>query len=533
MKKVSIAIVDDESLVRLGIKSSVEWEKHGYEIIGEAGNGQDGWEMIQRKKPDIVLLDICMPVMDGITVLKKIQEMGMPCKTIILSCHDDFQYVKEAMKNGAYDYLRKNDINSMNILQILEEVRGAIRTEESTAGMTSGAQEWQQNYSKLTCLQRLITDERESLEHPDFIRKLRITQSGLYCAVFGISHYQQILARYENSYPFSLESGMLNLAKEILRQKIKQAEVFILHENRYVLLLSNPEKEDTLAWEAQVLSLLEDLHITIQNYLNVETFYGLSSVVSRFTQLPTAFGEARYAAELHYFRPENRIIQEKRKPDRTLDHPEICGLTRSISAAVSLKQYSQALDGLQNLIDWLRRRARENLDVWGVQQFFSNTAHLILLQDDQVLNESVQALPVWEDLDHTERYFREFRKRLIQPFPERDGTGKNQRHYLIRAATAYIQENLSRGDISLDEISDHLAISKSYLCRLFQKNMGISVQQYIHTVRIEKAKEYLKDFHLKIYEVAELTGFNSSTHFNIVFKKIMQCTPAEYRNGLE
>ena len=109
----------------------------------------------------------------------------------------------------------------------------------------------------------------------------------------------------------------------------------------------------------------------------------------------------------------------------------------------------------------------------------------------------------------------------------------DQKNYLIREAADYIRQNLSRGDISLDEIADHLMISKSYLCRLFQKNLGISVQQYIYHTRIEQAKEYLNDFRLKIYEVAELTGFNSSTHFNIVFKKIMRCTPAEYRNGLK
>ena len=101
MNKISIAIIDDESLVRLGIKSSVEWENYGYEIIGEADNGQNGLEMIQQKQPDIVLLDICMPVMDGIEVLKRLQQMEIDCKVIILSCHDDFHFVKEAMKNGA------------------------------------------------------------------------------------------------------------------------------------------------------------------------------------------------------------------------------------------------------------------------------------------------------------------------------------------------------------------------------------------------------------------------------------------------
>lgn len=107
MRNIGIAIIDDESLVRLGIKSSVAWEKYGYEIVGEADNGQTGLEMIREKHPDIVLLDVCMPVMNGIEVLKSLQKLKIQCKVIILSCHDDFCFVKEAMKNGAFDYLRK------------------------------------------------------------------------------------------------------------------------------------------------------------------------------------------------------------------------------------------------------------------------------------------------------------------------------------------------------------------------------------------------------------------------------------------
>ena len=85
MNKISIAIIDDESLVRLGIKSSVEWENYGYEIVGEADNGQNGLEMIQQKQPDIVLLDICMPVMDGIEVLKQLQQWKLTVRSLFLA----------------------------------------------------------------------------------------------------------------------------------------------------------------------------------------------------------------------------------------------------------------------------------------------------------------------------------------------------------------------------------------------------------------------------------------------------------------
>lgn len=160
MRNIGIAIIDDESLVRLGIKSSVAWEEYGYEIVGEADNGQTGLEMIREKHPDIVLLDVCMPVMNGIEVLKSLQKLKIQCKVIILSCHDDFCFVKEAIKNGAFDYLRKNEINSANILTVLEEVRHSLckKQDEGQGGWDS--------YARHVCLHRLITGSSEPAERP-------------------------------------------------------------------------------------------------------------------------------------------------------------------------------------------------------------------------------------------------------------------------------------------------------------------------------------------------------------------------------
>ncbi len=227
MNKISIAIIDDESLVRLGIKSSVEWENYGYEIIGEADNGQNGLEMIQQKQPDIVLLDICMPVMDGIEVLKRLQQMEIDCKVIILSCHDDFHFVKEAMKNGAYDYLRKNEINSANILNILEEVRQSVREERKNKGGVGRERGMGRLLAASSWLQRLVTEGTEADGHSVPVSRLHIQEGGLCCVVFGVSHYRQVLTRYEDGYPFTLEHSITNLAKEVIRQRTREMEIFL------------------------------------------------------------------------------------------------------------------------------------------------------------------------------------------------------------------------------------------------------------------------------------------------------------------
>ena len=124
---VKVLIAEDESLVRAGIKSLVHWEEHGYEIVEEAQNGEEAYEKIIHLKPDILITDIKMPKMDGIMLLKKLKENNISIASIILSCYDEFDLVREAMKYGARDYLLKLSISAENLLSVLNEIKNDIK----------------------------------------------------------------------------------------------------------------------------------------------------------------------------------------------------------------------------------------------------------------------------------------------------------------------------------------------------------------------------------------------------------------------
>lgn len=100
-------------------------------------------------------------------------------------------------------------------------------------------------------------------------------------------------------------------------------EVFLLQENRYVILLSSQNSVSSTQWEEKACSLVHELHTVFQNYLNADTCYGVSSAVSKFSALPEAFEHARYSLQLHYFQPDRFLIKEMRKPDRTMSRPEV------------------------------------------------------------------------------------------------------------------------------------------------------------------------------------------------------------------
>lgn len=114
-----VLIVDDEVLVRIGIKHSITWDQNGFELIGEASDGKEALEMIQKLAPDIVILDINMPVLNGIEVLRELKEQKYKGKVIVLTCFNEIEYARSAMKYGASDYVLKTTLNTDELLNAL------------------------------------------------------------------------------------------------------------------------------------------------------------------------------------------------------------------------------------------------------------------------------------------------------------------------------------------------------------------------------------------------------------------------------
>ena len=142
-----VLIVDDELLVRVGIKSSLDWGKYNFEIVGEAANGEEALKILRARRIDIVLLDIDMPVLNGINVLEAMKAENIESKVIILSCHEDFKYAQQALRLGAVDYVLKLSINSEKLCELLLNVQQLVRsTPDSMRG-----QPLQEQWNKIAC----------------------------------------------------------------------------------------------------------------------------------------------------------------------------------------------------------------------------------------------------------------------------------------------------------------------------------------------------------------------------------------------
>ncbi|NLG68961.1 MAG: response regulator, partial [Firmicutes bacterium] len=133
-------VIDDEYLVRLGIRQAIPWEQHGIVVVGEAANGQQGLELALQHAPDVILCDVRMPVMDGIAFVRRVQELGLDCAVVILSGYKEFDYVKGTLEGGAFAYLLK----PIDDDELIETVRRALQQLEQRRQATRREQHWQQ-----------------------------------------------------------------------------------------------------------------------------------------------------------------------------------------------------------------------------------------------------------------------------------------------------------------------------------------------------------------------------------------------------
>ena len=128
IRKIKVFLVEDEVIIRSGVKKSINWEQEGYEFVGEASDGELAYPMILKEKPDILITDIRMPFMDGLELSRLVKKELPDIKILILSGYDEFEYAKKAIKIGVTEYLLK-PISAAKLTEVLNAVAETIRQE--------------------------------------------------------------------------------------------------------------------------------------------------------------------------------------------------------------------------------------------------------------------------------------------------------------------------------------------------------------------------------------------------------------------
>ncbi len=314
-----VVIVDDEAIVRIGLKSMINWEKHGFQIVGEASNGQKGLDLIREEKPDITFVDIKMPVVDGIEMIKSSMELNHTTKFIVLSSYDDFDLVKKAMKLGAEDYLLKLELEANDLIETLTEVTRKLDEEfeeeerqKKTKQIFINNKEIIQEKIFFQLMSGTLT-EQSDIEHKKSSLDMNIDEGNLLCILVKLS-YSENKSLYHKDDIEMFTVSINSIIKEIVND-IFEGYSFKWKDDEFIAVFSY--KNDELAIrQKNINNLTERLNQMLQKYFNVYVSIGLSNEFSGLVNIIHAYQEAALAVRYSFFIGNNKTIRYSEIGDR-------------------------------------------------------------------------------------------------------------------------------------------------------------------------------------------------------------------------
>jgi two-component system response regulator YesN len=514
---MNLIIVDDEPIIRKGLRTLVDWESNGFRLVGEAEDGFDALELVRNHQVDIIITDLLMPRMDGLELIRQLKELQEDSSVLVLSCLDDFNYVKEAMKLGASDYILKPTMETDQLLIVLKEMKLKLEKQRLTRKQWLASQEeWKQS-KQMQLSQRLqayirngIWDEQLNLQlfpvgHKLFAVALVQQEQSLSKPfewnMLGLSAYAEL----ENQHVmllFSCNQG-LSVQEEFALRSAKVNEV--LHTYKTYNQSSTPH-DDFVISASPILSQMNDLHqlyAWIDKLLYYRFYHSTEHVILDPPLL--TMSEESIALEIR-----NDLL-------RALSHGNVNAVQYQ---TLALKQY------LEKVKPSIARVKRYVFELLGL------AVGLLRDKESRHLNHYEEKI---KSVERTQTFLRlgGLLQWLLEALTElqhiRWGNvnDSDQEHPFVRKARLFMRDNYQRSLGTVD-IAAHLKLSRSYLSDLFSRETGQSLSEELNNIRIRQAKQLLRQENLKIYEIAEAVGFTDAKSFTKVFKRIEGMTPREY-----
>ncbi|SCJ38794.1 Chemotaxis protein CheY [uncultured Clostridium sp.] len=498
-KYCRVLIVEDEFIMRQGIKHMINWESEGFTIVGEATNGKEALDLIEEVRPNIIISDIVMPILDGVDFSKLVQKKYPEVQIVILSSYDKFEYVKDTLLSGAVDYILKPTLTPANLIKTLKKAVNRI------PGM------------------KLIKNDDE--DYHSFIEKY-------------ILGYENVLneKRFIEVFPHSCFrilgidiKGLYEKNEEIVQDVISKLDQFFQENTEYKNIKSVINDRNLFYTINYKLSDDKDIVVKIDSFIrdnicNNNLFFVITEKFTNLLDIKHIYNEkfAPFIIQQFYYEDINllcteKCIKEKSEKfdfDKFYNEVKIKEFDVAISKAeiyinhaISVKMNEQKLKNLiKNLIYTI---------LVSIEEYCSNTDEL----RDRYFNIVEKALYSEALKEDTKVIFMELKMIISENCKEEDS---------IKNILEYINNNYA-SCLDLGAISQKFNFNYSYLSSYFSNHCKEGFSEYLNKIRVEKACELLKGNKYYVSEISSMVGYSDHSYFCRVFKKSKGYTPSKYR----
>lgn len=510
-KLCRVVIVDDEILIRQGIKHYLNWEQEGFQIVGEASNGKEALELIEQTKPHIVLTDIVMPIMDGEEMIRIVKANHPEIEVIVLSSFSEFHYVRSTFQSGVADYILKPKLDAQELLAILRKTAGRIPTlqlQPSSERATTSIE---------TAMEKLLTGYDT------------VDSDGAVQDVFPHDRYWLLGADLRRA----------SQQAEGVAERLKEAAVRLQEDgaspiafrstvtgNQHWIMVMNAPASKQKAVDRLAEAIASD-----PTSSSLELGWMLSSGFEHFNQLGEIYrNELQKLLGFRFYLPEQPLLAVDRLPATAKAVGQF--QLNDFADQLRRKQFGHAVEYLREHVAAMSSDYR--MDIFEFKSFLSNIIFNVIVllgnMDFEVkaleqrkyayfksIEEARYAIDVVEQLNA-------FIAEAEELIAAKHQTINPNMQLLLDYIHAHYTESLT-----LTEVAKVFHFNPSYLSTFFASHNPEGFNEYLNKIRVEKASELLRGGEASISEISGMVGYSDHSYFTKVFKKWTGLSPSQYR----
>lgn len=531
---IRVLLVDDEMIIRMGLRKMIENNCPEFAVVGEAPDGRKALEMLDACHPDICIVDIRMPHMTGLQFMERAAASGCRARMVVLSGYAEFQFAQEAMANGCGGYLLK-PVKPEELAALLQKLKSSIESSRETERKKEDMQRLANRQKDAYCkelLRKLAmeggAEECRTLEMEGFL-----PEGPFIMAIFSEDDYKQGQRKpADDSAARSHGEVILKTVRSFVETEPGWPGISLgLTQDMTLLLMYGRAgqpigRENTAPLLGKIQSALkeQDISVTI----------GCSGADRGVNAIRPGYLACREAIGFRFYQGRGKVFFY-RKDFFCNEDPNIYSLEKKLSDALFVKNSQQVYVILNEIFSTLSNmRLKKSVIVMVLCHIHFSIMNILYAQNRTELLENLPDLAEYEHNIQQFDVFPELQEYVFEVFYQLlelgSGEQSEKNRQLVRKALQFIETHYD-SPIYSNEMAEYLNLNVSYFSTLFHRETGEKFTVFLTNYKIEKACEMLLQTNDKVHRISERLGYSDVKYFCKVFRRRMNCTPSEYREG--